>query len=75
MKFFYWRLRGLPIADNKVVWSAFWEAKTFRNKLAHPSQGKISYSSHTVRAANAHLIAVFEVAKMIGWSTEEYTGE
>jgi hypothetical protein len=67
LKFFHWHLHGLPISDDKVIWTAFLEAKKFRNKLVHPSQGKISYSGQTVRAAKSCVIAVFKVAKKLGW--------
>jgi hypothetical protein len=75
LKFFHWRVHGLPISDNKVVWKAFLDAKKYRNKLVHPSQGKISYSGHTVRAATACVIAVFKVAAMIGWPKEDSAGD
>ncbi len=70
LKFFHWRLHGLPISGDRMTWAAFLEAKHFRNTIVHPSQGKISYSGQTVKAATACVVAVFRTAKTLGWSVE-----
>jgi hypothetical protein len=49
------------------VWSSFRQATALRNKLVHPKPGQISYSGLTVTAAKSCLIAVWKVARMLGW--------
>ena len=70
LKFFHWCLYGVPISDDKMVWTAFLQAKTFRNKIVHPSQRKISYSGQTIKAASVCVVAVLRVAQKLGWSDQ-----